>query len=153
MYFLGHTRAARDVLQEQQHSIRSDSRKVANLKKMVQLARQLYVELCHGNIDALGEILQAGWMYKKELAKGISNERIQHYYDLGLQNGAHGGKLLGAGGCGFLLFYVPENEQERLRRALLDLQEFAVEFDEYGSTIIDLNHVPKCGTQTYIRAA
>jgi D-glycero-alpha-D-manno-heptose-7-phosphate kinase len=153
MYFLGHTRAARDVLQEQQKNVRTDVRKIANLKRMVQLARQLNGELVRGNIDALGDILHTGWMYKKELARGISNERIEHYYQLGLDSGASGGKLLGAGGCGFLLFYVPESEQERLRHALSDLQEFSVAFDEYGSTIIDLNLVNPGGTKIYTRAA
>jgi D-glycero-alpha-D-manno-heptose-7-phosphate kinase len=153
MYFLGYTRAARDVLQEQRNNLRSDGRKVANLKKMVQLARDLATALGRGDLDAMGDLLHAGWMYKKELARGISSSRIEHYYDTALQNGARGGKLLGAGGCGFLLFYVPESEQERLQHALHDLQAFRVEFDDYGSTLIDLNHLPMISTQTYLRAA
>jgi D-glycero-alpha-D-manno-heptose-7-phosphate kinase len=153
MYFLGSTRAARDVLQEQKNNLRSDRRKSDTLRKMVQLARELAVALDKGDLDALGEALHSGWMYKKELAKGISNERIEHYYKIALDNGARGGKLLGAGGCGFLLFYRPESERERLRRALSDLQECDVAFDDYGSTLIDLNHVPTMSVPIYHRAA
>lgn len=153
MYYLGQTRAASEVLREQQNNVRSDRSKVANLRKMVQLARELCVSLGHGDIDALGAMLHTGWMYKKELAKGISNERIDHYYDVAMRNGAQGGKLLGAGGSGFLLFYVTQSEQDRLQRALSDLQAFPVVFDDYGSTLIDLNQVPTMSAPIYIRAA
>lgn len=153
MYYLNQTRAAAEILREQQNNIRSDRRKVATLRKMVQLARELTLALGRGELDAMGATLHAGWMYKKELAKGISNDLIDHYYNIGMQNGAQGGKLLGAGGCGFLLFYVTESEQERLRRALSDLQEVPVAFDDYGSTLIDLNQVPTVSTPIYVRAA
>jgi D-glycero-alpha-D-manno-heptose-7-phosphate kinase len=153
MYYLNQTRAAAKVLREQKNNIRSDPRKVGNLRKMVELARELFLALSRGDLDAMGAILHAGWMYKKELAKGISNERIDHYYEVARRNGAQGGKLLGAGGCGFLLFYAAEGEQERLRRALSDLQEVPVAFDDYGSTLIDLSQVPTVSTPIYIRAA
>jgi D-glycero-alpha-D-manno-heptose-7-phosphate kinase len=153
LYYLGQTRAAAEVLREQQHNIRSDRSKAANLRKMAQLARDLFTALGHGDIDALGAALHAGWMYKKELAKGISNARIDHYYELALRNGAQGGKLLGAGGSGFLLFYVAQSEQERLRRALSDLQAFPVVFDDYGSTLIDLNQVATMRALSCVRAA
>jgi len=153
LYYLGQTRAASEVLREQRDNLRSDRSKVVILGKMVQLARELFTALGHGDIDALGAALHAGWMYKKELAKGISNERIDHYYEVGLRNGAQGGKLLGAGGSGFLLFYVTESEQERLQRALSDLQAFPVVFDDYGSTLLDLNQVFTMSTPLYVRAA
>lgn len=153
MYYLNQTRSAAEVLREQKHNIRSDHRKVATLRKMVQQARELSQSLSRGDLDAMGATLHAGWMYKKELAQSISNERIDYYYDLALKNGAQGGKLLGAGGCGFLLFYVLESERDRLRHALSDLQEVPVHFDDYGSTLIDLNHVPTVSTPIYVRAA
>lgn len=153
MYYLGQTRAASEVLREQQQNIRTDRSKSATLRKMVQLARELFGALGRGEVDALGAALHAGWTYKKELAKGISNERIDHFYDVALRNGAQGGKLLGAGGSGFLLFYVAQSEQERLQRALSELQAFPVVFDDYGSTLIDLNHVPTMSAPIYVRAA
>ena len=153
MYYLGQTRSASEVLREQQSNLRSDRSTSATLRKMVQLARDLFVSLGRGDLDALGAALHAGWMYKKELAKGISNERIDHFYDVALRHGAQGGKLLGAGGSGFLLFYVAQSEQERLDRALSDLQSFPVVFDDYGSTLIDLNQVPTMSAPLYVRTA
>ena len=112
---------------------------------MVKLAEELRTSVGNGEIDAFGEVLHAGWMYKKEMARTICNDRIDHFYNLGLKNGAIGGKLLGAGQGGFLLFYAPEAEQERLRRALAELDECEVEFDDAGTTIIydDRSHLPE----------
>jgi len=140
MFYTGETRKAGDILAEQKKNISSDDAKVQNLHKMVALTHTLKEELLRGNIDAMGEILHTGWMYKKELAGGISSEHIDYYYNLGMKNGAEGGKLLGAGGGGFLLFYVREENQARLRRSLSDLNELSFNFDNKGTTIIHYNH-------------
>ncbi len=139
MFYTGQTRAAGDILKEQKKNTTDDIAKINNLHKMVQLAKDLKHELLHNNIDAMGEILHQGWMYKKELAGSISNEFINHYYDLAMKSGASGGKLLGAGGGGFLLFYVKEENHQRLRYALKDLKELPFKFDNKGSTIIHYN--------------
>lgn len=139
MFYTGQTRAAGDILKEQKKNTTDDAAKINNLHKMVQLAKDLKQELLHNNIDAMGEILHQGWMYKKELAGSISNEFINHYYDLAMKNGASGGKLLGAGGGGFLLFYVKEENHQRLRYAMRDLKELPFKFDNKGSTIIHYN--------------
>lgn len=139
MFYTGQTRAAGDILKEQKKNTTDNAAKINNLHKMVQLAKDLREELLHNNIDAMGEILHRGWMYKKELAGGISNELINHYYDLALKNGASGGKLLGAGGGGFLLFYVKEENHQRVRYALRDLKELPFKFDNKGTTIIHYN--------------
>lgn len=136
MFYLGTTRSASAVLKEQQQNIAADANKIDNLKKMVRLAEDLRTAFRSGEIDALGEIMHEGWCHKKQLARGISNDRIEHLYDVALRNGASGGKLLGAGGSGFLLFYVPEEQQARLRTALHSLPEYPVEFDNDGTTII-----------------
>ncbi len=139
MFYTGQTRAAGEILKEQKKNTTDDIAKINNLHKMVQLAKDLKRELLHNNIDAMGEILHQGWMYKKELAGSISNEFINHYYDLAMKNGASGGKLLGAGGGGFLLFYVKEENHQRLRYAMKDLKELPFKFDNKGSTIIHYN--------------
>ena len=139
MFYTGQTRAAGDILKEQKKNTTDDVAKINNLHKMVQLAKDLKQELLHNNIDAMGEILHQGWMYKKDLAGSISNEFINHYYDLAMKNGASGGKLLGAGGGGFLLFYVKEENHQRLRYAMKDLKELPFKFDNKGSTIIHYN--------------
>jgi D-glycero-alpha-D-manno-heptose-7-phosphate kinase len=136
LFYLGDSRSASDILKEQSSSIISNQAKIENTKKMVLLAQDLKQELLNNNIDIFGEILHTGWMYKKELASGISNERIDYYYGLGIKNGALGGKLLGAGGGGFLLFYVKKENHEHLRKSLSELHEFNFRFDEDGTTII-----------------
>jgi D-glycero-alpha-D-manno-heptose-7-phosphate kinase len=136
MFYLGVTRKASDILTEQKQNTISDSKKVKNLHKMVHLSKELKKELASNNIDAMGDILHSGWMYKKELASNISNGGIDYYYDLALRAGAVGGKLLGAGGGGFLLFYVPAEKQHNVRIALTELNELKFEFDNTGTKII-----------------
>ena len=136
MFYTGTTRSASEILKEQKVNTSSDTKKIENLHKMVKLAHDLKKELYSGNIDAMGEILHTGWLYKKELASGIANKEIDHYYDLALSNGALGGKILGAGGGGFLLFYVKQENREKLRLALKDLRELDFEFDNVGTNII-----------------
>lgn len=136
LFYLGDSRSASIILKEQSSNIVSNRAKLENTMKMVGLAKELKRELQNNNIDRFGEILHTGWMYKKELASGISNERIDHFYDIGLKNGASGGKLLGAGGGGFLLFYVKKENHDMLRRALSELSEYGFRFDEDGTSII-----------------
>ena len=139
MFYTGQSRAAGDILSEQKANITHDTAKIANLHKMVALTKDLKEELLKNNIDELGEILQTGWIYKKELASGISNPQIDYYYDLAIKNGAIGGKLLGAGGGGFLLFYVKEENHTKVRQSLKELTEVDFKFDNVGTTVIYYN--------------
>ena len=100
------------------------------------MAFELYQELEKGNIDLLGDYLGIAWNKKKELEKSISNKSIDEIYSLALKNGTIGGKLLGAGGGGFLLFYVPLEYHERVRRALDFLRELDFKFDYEGTKMI-----------------
>ena len=139
MFYTGKTRAAGSILAEQKKNTTNDEAKINNLHKMVQLSKDLKEELLKGNVNAMDEILHTGWMYKKELANGISNPDIDYYYELAMQNGALGGKLLGAGGGGFLLFYVEEQHRTRVRKALQDLKEINFSFDSKGTQVIYYN--------------
>jgi D-glycero-alpha-D-manno-heptose-7-phosphate kinase len=136
LFYTGGSRAAGDILKEQKKNTSDDNRTVENLHKMVKLASDLKEELSRNNVDALGEILHTGWMYKKELASSITNEKIDYYYELAKNNGASGGKLLGAGGSGFLLFYVKEGYHEQLSNALHELNELKFELDNIGTSIV-----------------
>lgn len=136
MFYTGKTRAAGSILAEQKKNTTNDAEKIENLHKMVKLSEELKIELLKGNIDAMGEILHKGWMYKKELANGISNPDIDEYYNTAINAGALGGKLLGAGGGGFLLFYVEEQHRNKVRRALKNLKEIDFKFDDKGTNII-----------------
>ena len=103
---------------------------------MVQLSIELKNELLSGNIDSMGDILHRGWIYKKELASKISNPQIDVYYNLAMKNGALGGKLLGAGGGGFLLFYAHGKNHNQIRLALNDLEELNFNFSFEGTKIL-----------------
>lgn len=83
----------------------------------------------------MGDVLNEGWRLKRTLASGISNPILEEYYETALKAGATGGKLLGAGGGGFLLFYVPEASQKHVRESL-KLPEIPWSFDRQGSTVI-----------------
>ncbi len=139
MFYTGSTRSASEILQKQKQSLLDNTAKVENLHKMVNLAKDLRKELLNNNPDAMGEILHTGWMYKKELNSMSSNEAIDHYYNLAMQNGALGGKVLGAGGGGFLLFYVKEENRSNVRNALKDLRELDFKFDFTGTALIYYN--------------
>lgn len=139
LFYTGQTRSAGTILSEQRKNTATDEAKVQNLHKMVQLARDLKEELLRNNIDAMGEILHKNWELKRELASGISNDFINQQYERAIRAGAAGGKLLGAGGGGFMLFYVPEQNHQRVRNALPDLKEMEFKFDHKGTTVIHYN--------------
>jgi D-glycero-alpha-D-manno-heptose-7-phosphate kinase len=137
MFYTGDVRDANNILGEETKNLASQTEKIEGTKKLCQLTHQLKTEFESNNVDALGNILNESWIIKKGLAKGISNPKIDEYYDLAIKAGASGGKLLGAGGGGFLLFYVPEDEQKaKVRLALHDLKEMPVELDNAGVSII-----------------
>ena len=87
------------------------------------------------NLDEIGHILHTNWILKRSLASKISNPVIDKYYETALSNGALGGKLLGAGSGGFLLFYCPKEKQSQLRAAL-DLVEMPFLFEDEGTKVI-----------------
>jgi D-glycero-alpha-D-manno-heptose-7-phosphate kinase len=89
-----------------------------------------------GDLDDFGRILHQNWELKRALASGISNGAIDQAYDAALKAGALGGKLLGAGGGGFLLFYCREECQAAVNHALSGLRPFAFRFENEGSKLI-----------------
>lgn len=134
MFYVGNVRKGSRILKEQKKNMSKED-KYEKVKKMVQLAEEMRDSLNRGRIRAVGEIMHEGWLLKKELASGISNSAIDHYYDAALKAGAVGGKLLGAGGGGFLLFYCEPKYQNGVRRSL-NLRELKFRFDNEGSKII-----------------
>jgi D-glycero-alpha-D-manno-heptose-7-phosphate kinase len=135
MFYLGKSRAANIILKDQAVEM-NNKRKKENLRKIVALALDLKKELANGNIGCLGDIMHAGWMYKKGLSSKISDSFIDDYYLQAINAGAKGGKLLGAGGGGFLLFYVEKDKQENVRKKLANLYELQFNFDNSGTSII-----------------
>lgn len=135
MFYLGGTHSASDILKEQANNLKSYN-KAAIQKQMCDITCLLKEELQKNNVDAMGHLLHENWMLKKSLASGISNLLIDDVYSRAMAAGATGGKLLGAGGAGFMLFYVPNDKQESVRSALSDLREMDFEMDNSGSSIV-----------------
>ncbi len=136
MFYIGGDRSAGTVLQDMESNIIGDKAQFGNLVKMTELAKQLRVSLLSGTVQDLGYFLDENWQLKKSLSSKISANKVDHYYKKAKENGALGGKLLGAGGCGFLLFYCEKEKQENLRKGIGDLRELNFKFDNFGTKII-----------------
>jgi D-glycero-alpha-D-manno-heptose-7-phosphate kinase len=138
LFFTGYSRAAADILKEQDESSRQNSKEmIENLHYVKELGFRIKDALEQGMVYEFGKIMNEHWQYKKQRSKIMSNPDIDHWYELALKNGAVGGKLVGAGGGGFLLFYA--EDKVRLRHALREvgLQEIRFAFDFEGTKIID----------------
>jgi len=136
MLYTGITRQTGDVLREQQANTERDAAKRRSVRRLVALAHDLRATLQHDELDRFGEVLHEGWMRKRELATGISNPHIDDWYERGRAAGAVGGKILGAGGGGFLLLYAPVERHAAILAALPELQHTRVQFEPQGSKII-----------------
>jgi len=135
LFYAGNPRKASDILSEQKSNMHSP-KKVDVLKRMVELVWKLRDALYEGRLGECGKILHENWLLKKQLASKISNGRIDSIYETALKNGAAGGKLLGAGGGGFLLFFCEKNKQHKLKSALTGLKELDFRFEGEGSKVI-----------------
>ena len=135
-FYTGVTRNASDILAEESQQMEENDASRRVMGRMVQLAYDLRCELQSNNLTAFGEILHENWMLKRSLMDGISSSVIDEYYDRGRAAGATGGKLLGAGGGGFLIFIAPPDRHEAIARALPDLRRVDFRFEPRGSRII-----------------
>jgi len=134
--YTGITRRSSNILTNQAKETRSNPAKQTALRRMVALANQLQEALIRNKVDAFGEILHTGWMEKRKLADNISSEQIDYWYERARMAGAIGGKLLGAGGGGFILLYAPPESHESICRALPELRPVPFQFSPQGSKII-----------------
>lgn len=138
MFYLGGVHSASAILKEQSSNVKTQDKAKVQLK-MCELTRTLKEELQKNNVDAMGELLHENWMLKKSLASGISNPLIDEVYEKAMGAGALGGKLLGAGGAGFMIFYVKPEKQAVVRAALSDLREMDFEMDNSGASIVHID--------------
>ena len=136
VFYTGRSRGAGELLAEQSKKTASETRVQDTLVKMVALAEDLKRELEHNNLDAFGEILHENWMLKKTLVEGISDSELDDWYETARRAGALGGKLLGAGRGGFMMFFAPPERHEAIVHALPGMREVRFRFDNNGSQII-----------------
>lgn len=137
LFYTGALHDANKILGEETKNLASANEKINATIRLCEMTRDLKAELESNNVDALGPCLKRGWEIKKSLASGITSPLIDNAYELGMNAGASGGKLLGAGGGGFLLFYVPdEANRNSVRQALHDFKEMPFELDQSGVSIV-----------------
>jgi D-glycero-alpha-D-manno-heptose-7-phosphate kinase len=136
MFFTGYSREASAILGHQnEQSKAKDSSMIDNLHFTKDLGRRIQAALERGDPPGFAALMREHWEWKRRRSPGMSNPRIDRWYDVGMSSGALGGKLVGAGGGGFLLFYA-ENPQA-LRQAMIaeGLSEVRFSFDHDGSVV------------------
>lgn len=133
LFYTGNTRDSRKILSTQADNIETKRKMIDDLVKTVD---KVYEELNNNNIDIVGTELKRTWEVKKSLSNGISNELIDNMYNEAIAAGAMGGKILGAGGGGFMLLYVKDENKAKVRSALKDYREVPFKVDSEGSRII-----------------
>lgn len=138
LFYFGGQRNSSDILLEQSRNIEKNN---DTLRQMYNICDSAYDELSKGNVYPIGEMLDESWRLKKTLASNVSNAEIDHVYEKALQNGSSGGKLLGAGGNGFLLFFTKDYESKEnllrfMKHHMLRVKHVPFRFDKYGSRII-----------------
>lgn len=133
LFYTGKTRKSVSILEEQQNNIADRISILREMKGLVSLARG---EIEAGNLDEIGHMLHYTWALKKRLASKISNPELDHLYKTGRKAGALGGKVIGAGGGGFLMLYCPNGTRERVRNALGNLREQPFQLEPDGAKAI-----------------
>lgn len=136
LLYTGQTRRAEHILEEQSRNSANRDVARAALRRMAALAGQLREALNRSDLEGFGEILHANWADKRSLASGISNGALDSWYDCARAHGAIGGKVLGAGGGGFLLLYAPEERHPDICAALPTLRPVPFHFEPQGSRLI-----------------
>lgn len=136
MFFTGFTRFSSDV--QKANNVSGSEEKRARLKKMYELVDEAEAVLTYKNrdLDDFGRLLDTTWRLKKGTGGAISTGSIDELYEKGIASGALGGKLLGAGGGGFLVFYVQQEKQETVKEAMRDLMYIPFKFEDSGTRVI-----------------
>ena len=145
MFFTGFTRFSSEV---QKANALNKTDKIAQLKEMLSLVDEAEKVLTnkHADLNEFGRLLDHTWSLKRKTGSAVSTNSIDELYAKGIEAGALGGKLLGAGGGGFLVFYVQPERQDSVRWAMKDLMHIPFEFEEGGTRVIYYSpeaYVPK----------
>ena len=137
LFFTGFARSAGGILKDQNtRSKAGDAGMLNNLHYVKELAERSQEALVNGRVAEFGALMHEHWEHKKRRSGGMSNAQIDEWYDLGMKNGAVGGKLVGAGGGGFLMFYADDRNKLRHAMSRAGLEEVRFRFDFEGTKIM-----------------
>jgi D-glycero-alpha-D-manno-heptose-7-phosphate kinase len=139
LFFTGIERESFDILSQQEADTeRGEASVIESLDAVKRIGFEIKAALELGHIDRFGELLHEHWTVKKRRSEKMSNSTIDEWYDAGIQCGALGGKLAGAGGGGFLMFYCPADRRRQLRErmAKMGLREMNFSFDTEGAKVL-----------------
>jgi D-glycero-alpha-D-manno-heptose-7-phosphate kinase len=137
LFFTGYSRSASAILKEQDVKSKSaDAGMIENLHFVKDLGLQSQRALESGNLHEFARLMDVHWQRKKQRSGGMSNPKINEWYDLAIANGALGGKLIGAGGGGFLMFYADDKSKLRRTMRQIGLKEVRFRFDFEGTKLV-----------------
>ena len=137
LFFTGFSRSASGILKDQKtKSQQNDTDMLNNLHYVKELGYRSKDALIAGNTELFGELMHEHWEHKKRRSGGMSNPKIDEWYELGIKNGAAGGKLVGAGGGGFLMFMAHDRNKLRQTMAGAGLEEVRFKFDFEGAKVV-----------------
>jgi D-glycero-alpha-D-manno-heptose-7-phosphate kinase len=140
LFFTGYSRSASSILKDQKvRSEKNDQAMLDNLHFTKDLGYQSLAALETGNLGEFARLMDVHWQRKKARSSGMSNDRINEWYDYALAHGALGGKIIGAGGGGFLMFYAGDKAQLRHAMREKGLQEVRFRFDFEGTKVVTQN--------------
>lgn len=134
LFFTGFSRTASQIAERQDRAIKDKTAQLKEMKSLVDTAEEILAG--SSSLDEFGRLLDCTWQLKRGLTSGISNDAIDDMYTAARKSGAIGGKLLGAGGGGFLLLYAQPDKQESVKKALSDLLYVPFRFEEGGTRVM-----------------
>ena len=134
LFFTGFSRFSSDIQVGTQKAMVDKQAQLLEMLSLVDDAEKVLTSA--GDLNEFGRLLDYTWRLKRGISSGISTDSIDGLYAKGMEAGALGGKLLGAGGGGFLLFYVEEDKQESVKKAMQDLLHVPFEFENSGTRVI-----------------
>ena len=137
LFFTGYTRQSKIILKNQKIlSDKKDLNMLDGLKKIKKWGYEIKNFLEKGDLDSFGYIMREHWEEKKKRSNKMTNSKIDFWYNEGIKSGALGGKLIGAGGGGFLMFYAKDKERLESRFSKLGLEQVKFKFDFEGTKVI-----------------